>query len=82
MVRTQIQLTEQQMEALRRCSLRKKQSLAELIRQSVDLFLGLENQSPREMQRKRAREAAGRFASGSSDVSGEHDRYLADAFGS
>ena len=42
MIRTQIQLTEEQMEALRRLAALKKKSMADLVRQSVELYLDRE----------------------------------------
>jgi len=54
--------------------------MAELIRQSVDLFLKQEDPGSREARLKRAAAAVGRFASGKRDVSVNHDRYLADAY--
>ena len=79
MIRTQIQLTEEQARALKRISARQGKSVAELIRLSVDdLIHRGEGIDPMEI-RRRALEAAGKLA-GPSDLSAEHDRYLADAF--
>lgn len=78
-MRTQIQLTKEQVEALRRACAERNQSMADLIRQSVDLFLRQESGGSRALRIERARAAAGRFASGLRDVSSEHDRYLVDA---
>ncbi len=79
MIRTQVQLTEEQVEALRRASAERNESMADLIRQSVDLFLRQESRQTRAARLERARAAAGRFASGMRDVSVEHDRHLAEA---
>jgi hypothetical protein len=43
MIRTQIQLTGAQMEALRRLATLKKKSMANLVRQSVELYLDRES---------------------------------------
>lgn len=81
MIRTQIQLTEEQAAKLRSLSVERHQPMAELIRISIDRFLQNEVGASRDRKRERAKGAAGRFASSNSDVSAEHDRYLAEAFG-
>ena len=81
MVRTQVQLTDQQAEALRRRSKRENVSVAELVRQAIDVFTRTEPPSDQEL-RKRAIQAAGRFASGVHDTSSHHDDALSEAFGS
>lgn len=80
MIRTQIQITEEQAAALRARSAERRQSIAELIRMSIDSFLKKEVGISGERKRARAKSAAGRFASSSADVSAEHDRYLAETF--
>lgn len=79
MVRTQVQLTDKQAEALRRRSKRENISVAELVRRAIDAFTRAEPPSEREL-RDRAIRAAGRFASGIHDTSSQHDGALADAF--
>lgn len=79
MVRKQVQLTDQQAEALRRRSKRENVSVAELVRRAIDAFTRTEPPSDREV-RDRAIRAAGRFASGTHDTSRRHDEALADAF--
>lgn len=81
MVRTQIQLTEEQAAILRKMSAERRLPIAELIRLSVDAFIQREVGRSHQGKVKRAKSAAGRFASGVSDVSTEHDRYLAEAMG-
>ncbi len=79
MVRTQIQLTEKQTEALKNAAAQRGVSMAELIRQSVDRLLeGVADLSPVEL-RTRAASVSGRFRSGRKDVSTRHDQYLSDA---
>ncbi len=80
MVRRQIQLTEQQAAALRRLSGETGKSVADLVRQGVDLYLGAGRRSDRQEQVERALRAIGRFSSGLTDVSAEHDRCLAEDF--
>ncbi|MFN2420743.1 MAG: ribbon-helix-helix protein, CopG family [Gemmatimonadota bacterium] len=81
MIRTQIQLTEQQYRQLRRLAAERNISLAELVRRSVDELLGKETPSRRELY-DRAAEWIGRFEDrdGATDVSVNHDRYLDEAF--
>ena len=80
MVRTQIQLTEAQAKALRDAAARQGRSMAELVRDGVEALLRSEAGPSREELKRRAIEALGRFRSGKSDISSEHDRYLAEAF--
>ena len=81
MVRTQIQLTEDQLKALRSVSAATGKSVAELVRQGVDRYLAARNQITREERIERAIRVAGRFSSGFADISLKHDQHLADAFG-
>lgn len=80
MIRTQIQITEEQAAILRTMSAERRLPIAELIRMSIDSFLQKEAGTSRERKRARAKSAAGRFASSVADVSAEHDKYLAEAF--
>jgi len=80
MIRTQIQLTEQQSARLKAAAARRGVSVAELIRQSVDaLFARGLDRSPEDLYGRAAR-AAGRFRSGAHDVSVKHDEYLSEAY--
>lgn len=80
MVRTQIQLTNEQSRKLKGTAARRGVSVAELIRQGVDAILQADTQPSEEEKRRRAAAAAGRFRSSSRDISVEHDRYLEQAF--
>jgi hypothetical protein len=80
MIRTQIQLTEEQSQALREMAAREKVSVAELIRRAVNSLLQSETISMEE-RRRRAIAAVGRFHSGISDLAERHDEYLAEAYG-
>ena len=82
MVRTQIQLTEEQMKSLKKLAGERHVSLAELIRQGVDAVLRSSGAITIEERRRRAIAAAGRFRSGRRDLSAKHDQHLAEAFGS
>jgi hypothetical protein len=80
MVRTQVQLTERQLQALRRRSADTGRSLADLIREGVELYVSSPQRPTRDDQVERALGVAGRFSSGSADGSREHDRHLAEAW--
>lgn len=77
MVRTQIQLTDEQFRMLKQLSASTGRSMAELIREAVDRLGPVTGVD----RRARAIAAIGGFRSGSSDVSGSHDDELAKAFG-
>lgn len=76
MIRTQVQLTDDQARALRRVAAERGVSMAAVIRELLDESLA----APNTAQVTRARAAIGRFASGERTISEEHDRELADAF--
>jgi hypothetical protein len=80
MIRTQVQLTDRQLEALRQASAATGRSIADLIRQGVDQYLAGRSELGREERIERAIKVAGRFSSGRTDVSADHDRHLAEAF--
>lgn len=80
MVRTQVQLTDEQIEALRKLSAATGRSIADLVRQGVDSYLSTKPALRPAQQVERALRVAGRFSSGAADGSTHHDRYLAEAF--
>jgi len=80
MVRTQIQLTEDQAEAIKKLARAKKISMAEFIRQSVEKILASTAIADTAQRKKRALDIAGRFSSGKHDIAAEHDAYLAEAY--
>jgi hypothetical protein len=80
MKRTQIQLTGQQLEALRQLSAETGKSVAELVREGVDLYLSRRNHVDREELVRRALSIVGKYSSGQSDVARNHDKYLAEDF--
>ncbi|BBO16259.1 CopG family transcriptional regulator [Candidatus Brocadia pituitae] len=81
MVRTQIQLTEEQVMALKKIALSRHLSVAEIIRQAVDTVIRTDTVVDIEERRKRAIDIVGRFSSGKRDISRKHDTYLVEAFG-
>ena len=81
MVRTQIQLTEEQSKAFKRLSAQRDISVAELIRQGINFYLRSCGTISQEERRQRAIKAAGQFRSGQADLSEKHDAYLAEVYG-
>jgi hypothetical protein len=81
MVRTQIQLTDQQARRLREQAREKGLSLAEIIRRYVEKGLA-EDTLDRSARYERASRLVGRFRdrAGATDVSNRHDRYLDEVF--
>ena len=76
MIRTQIQLTDEQFKMLKQVSASSGKSMAELIREAVDRLGAVAGVD----RRARAIAAVGGFHSGSSDVSASHDDELSEAF--
>ena len=81
MVRTQIQLTDQQARRLRAHARERGLSLAEVIRRCVEKGLS-EETADRAARYDRAARVVGRFRDrrGAGNVSTKHDRYLDEAF--
>lgn len=82
MMRTQIQLTEQQHRRLKRLADRLGISMSEAVRRCIEERLEQEQGDTGHSDRVReALDVVGRFSSDRSDVAERHDDYLADAFG-
>lgn len=80
MVRTQIQLTDEQANQLKKLAASRHLSMAEIIRQAIDSMVKSSAVVDIEERQARAINIAGRFGSGKQDVSKKHDEYLAEAF--
>jgi hypothetical protein len=83
MVRTQIQLTEDQYRQAKRAATRLGISLAEAIRRSVAEWLRSESDAPaRKTLIREALEVCGKYEDpeGFSRVATEHDKHLSEAF--
>lgn len=78
MVRTQIQLTKEQLAALKRLAAERGVSVAELVRQGVEAVLREASTEVAE-RRRRAIAAIGSFRSDKTDVSERHDDYFVEA---
>lgn len=79
MIRTQIQLTDEQASRLKDLALERGVSMAEVIRQSLDVTMEQGIPAPAEL-RRRAAAAAGKFRSRKARTSVEHDRLLAEIY--
>lgn len=82
MVRTQIQLTDAQAEALKALAASEGRSMAELVRDGVDHLLRSRGAVDRQVVKARSLAAVGRFSSSVRNLGTAHDDHLADAFGS
>jgi len=80
MVRTQIQITEEQARAVKKIALSRDVSVAELIRRAVDTMVKSNPLADPEERLKRAIEIVGKFRSGKHDIAKKHDKYLEDAY--
>jgi len=76
MIRTQVQFTEEQAQRLRRVAAERGISMAALVRELVDEAI----RDPRSACIARASAAVGRFGSGVTTVSSDHDAELEEAF--
>lgn len=77
MHRTQIQLEDEQWQAVARAAAERGVSSAQVIRDAVDRMVPTYGAG----RRARAVGAIGGFRSGHADVAQQHDEHLADAFG-
>ncbi len=84
MIRTQVQLTERQMNALKTLAHKRQVSVAELIRQGVEHVISGPEPISDEEKMRRAMAIVGKFTDkdGATDVSINHDKYLAEIYGS
>jgi hypothetical protein len=78
MIRTQVQLREEQLRALKRLAAERDVSISELVRQGVDVVVGAQDINARI---RRALGAVGRFSgTGPTDTSLRHDDYLDEPY--
>ena len=80
MVRTQIQLTEKQAEALKTMAQCEGVSMAEVIRRAVDKAVEAQHMPDRDELWRRATKAIGCIHSDVTDLSTRHDDYLVEAY--
>jgi len=79
-IRTQIQFTEEQLQALKARAARDNLSISELVRRAVDAWVDADQRLSDEERRQRAMAAAGQFRSGKRDIAKKHDAYLSGAY--
>jgi len=79
MIRTQIQLTEEQARRLKRIAAERGVSVAEVIREAVDRLPDRDDRAER-WARALAAVGKGHDREGATDVSVRHDDYLAEAY--
>ena len=79
MIRTQIQLTEEQAAKLKRLASDRDVSMAEVIREAVDRLPDRNDRTER-FARALAVAGSGRDIEGKTDVAVRHDEYLADIY--
>ncbi len=81
MIRTQIQLTENQSDMLKRISKKYNISISELIRRGVEMVIQSMPEVDIQEKRNRAFSLGGMFYSEEKDLSVNHDKYLNEVYG-
>lgn len=79
MIRTQIQLTSEQAQSLKKIAAREKKSVSELIRLSVDALIRSNRIDSQRELRQKAIAVAGKLK-GPANLAANHDGYLSEAF--
>jgi hypothetical protein len=79
MVRTQIQLSEREADAVKRLARERSVSMAAVIRDAVDQYLERESGVPLDERWRRSLAGLGGFHSGTPDLSQRHDEELSAA---
>jgi len=80
MVRTQVQLSEDQARRVKQLAAAQHVSIAEIVRRSVDLYVGQNGDTDLAERRRRALAVVGKYAADVPDLGRNHDKYLAEAF--
>ncbi|MFW5722891.1 MAG: hypothetical protein ACOCVU_05890 [Desulfohalobiaceae bacterium] len=79
MIRTQIQLTDEQYRRLKEVSHESHESLAAVVRKALDQFL-FTRRPDRSVLYRQAQAVAGRHVAGRSDIAREHDAFLEEGY--
>lgn len=90
MVRMMIQLTDEQVKALKEMAKARKTPVARLVRESVTVYVANAIKDPEQLKKKRRalaglqkiKKAKFRDAAGKKDLSVNHDKYLDEIFAS
>lgn len=80
MIRTQIQLPEDQFRLLKEIALRKKVSMAEVIRQSIEVYIHNAGEPTLDDKYEQLLSVVGKYTSNITDLSTNHDDYLAEIY--
>jgi predicted DNA-binding protein len=80
MIRTQIQLTEKQASKLKEIAAAEGRSMADVIRESVEVYTASRGVRDRQEEKAAAISIVGRFRSGRKDLGSRHDDHLAEVF--
>jgi Arc/MetJ-type ribon-helix-helix transcriptional regulator len=79
MVRTEVELTDEEAAGLEKLASERKTSVPECIHEGVKLVLGVWGKRDTREARQRAKQLAGMFRSQTGDLSVRHDDYFAEA---
>jgi mRNA-degrading endonuclease RelE of RelBE toxin-antitoxin system len=90
MVRMMVQLTEEQVKALKELAKTRKTPVAKLVRESVAVYVASSSKSPEQLKKKKRalaglekiKKAKFRDSEGRKDVSINHDKYLEEIYAS
>jgi hypothetical protein len=80
MVRTQIQLTDEQASRLKDLARRRHTSMAELVREGVETVIARDRGPDKEERKRRFLAIMGTMDFGAPDIATNHDEYLAEAY--
>jgi hypothetical protein len=81
MIRTQIQLTEEQSRILKQLAKVREVSVAELVRHSIDYYIHSMKEPTLEEKYERSMSIVGKYRAEETDIGRNHDRYLAEIYG-
>ncbi len=79
MIRTQVQLTDEQAARVKELAHASNVSMAAIIRKALDQFI-LKQEPDRRTLYRQALATVGKYKAGAPDISIEHDRYLEQEF--
>ena len=79
MIRTQVQLTDEQTTELKQLAAARGRSISSLVREGVDRLLHSGDHDSRGEKMRRAASVFGKFRSGRPDLAERHDDHFADA---